>query len=166
MYDWPNVTTVNSSSLIGQLQAKTSLNFDLPTESQWEYACRARTTSGYNNGGIYDADIKILGRYTDNRTDGRGGYGEHTTVGAYAPNAWGLYDMHGNVYEWCLDWDSSLNGDAIADWTGASSGSFRVLRGGYWYGNAGIAGSSYRSSNFPSDRIYYYGFRLSRTIEE
>lgn len=165
-YNWPNVTTVYSSSFIGKLQAKTGLNFDLPTESQWEYACRAGTTSYYNNGGSNDADMKILGRYSDNRTDGRGGYGEHTTVGAYAPNAWGLYDMHGNVYEWCLDWYSSLNGDAIADWPGASSGTSRVHRGAGLYFGAHSARSSSRGSGAPSSRGDDYGFRLSRTLAE
>lgn len=165
-YNWPNVTTVYSSSFIGKLQAKTGLNFDLPTESQWEYACRAGTTSNYNNGGSNDADMKILGRSSDNRTDGRGGYGEHTTVGSYAPNAWGLYDMHGNVNEWCLDWYSSLNGDAIADWKGASSGSYRVQRGGHLIFSASHARSSYRYDNTPSNRNYSCGFRLSRTLAE
>ena len=166
-YNWPNVTTVNSSSFIGKLQAKTSLNFDLPTESQWEYTCRARTTSDYNNGGSSDADWKTLGRFNGNQADGRGGYGEHTTVGSYAPNAWGLYDMHGNVLEWCLDWYGGLNGDAVLDWTGVHSGSSRVLRGGYWNNSAYRAGSSYRSKhNNPSDRSNFDGFRLSRTLAE
>jgi hypothetical protein len=166
-YNWPKVTTVSSSSFIGKLQAKTGLNFDLPTESQWEYACRAGTTSYYNNGGSSDADMKMLGRYADNRTDGRGGYGEHTLVGSYAPNAFGLYDMHGNIYEWCLDWYSDLNSDAIVDWSGASSGSHRVLRSGYWLNRAGKAGSSERNyDGDPSYRFNYFGFRLSRTLAE
>lgn len=169
-YNWPNVTTVNPSSFIGKLQAKTSLNFDLPTESQWEYACRARTTSGYNNGGSTDADLKMLGRFKGNQADGRGGYRQHATVGSYMPNAWGLYDMHGNVWEWCLDWDGGLNGDAVTDWPGASSGSNRVQRGGDWLGYAIYAGSSYRSNDNPSIRNNgngnSYGFRLSRTLAE
>lgn len=165
-YNWPNVTTVNPSSFIGKLQAKTSLNFDLPTESQWEYACRARTTSDYNNGGSTDADLEMLGRVYGNRADGRGGYdGRHATVGSYMPNAWGLYDMHGNVYEWCLDWYGGLN-SAVTDWPGASSGSSRVLRGGSWYDFAHGAGSSNRYSLNPWGRYYDYGFRLSRTLAE
>lgn len=165
-YNWPNVTTVNPSSFIGKLQAKTSLNFDLSTDSQWEYACRARTTSDYNNGGSSDADLKMLGRFNGNGADERGGYGEHTTVGSYMPNAWGLYDMHGNVVEWCLDWYSSLNSYAISDWPGASSGSKRVFRGGSWYYSEYDASSSRRVSSSPWYRYDRYGFRLSRTLAE
>ena len=102
-YNWPSVTNVAPSSLVGRLQSRTGLNFDLPTILQWEYACRAGTMSNYNNGGDSEEDLKNLGRYIDNRYDGRGGYTEHTVVGMYEPNAWGLYDMHGNVSEWCID---------------------------------------------------------------
>ena len=167
IYNWPNVTTVGSTTFIGRLQTKTGLNFDLPTESQWEYACRAGTTSYYNNGGSSDNDLKQLGRYSDNRTDGRGGYSEHTIVGSYSPNAWGLYDMHGNVYEWCLDWNSSINSDPVIDFSGAASGSGRVPRGGSWeYLGACLYGSFSRAlANFPPDRRDYpIGFRLSRTL--
>ena len=143
-YNWPSVTTVDSATFIGKLQAKTGLNFDLPTESQWEYACRAGTTSYYNNGGSSDNDLKQLGRYSDNRTDGRGSYSEHTTVGSYSPNAWGLYDMHGNVLEWCLDWYGGINSYPTTDFSGADSGSYRVLRGGCWNIGSIDARSSYR----------------------
>lgn len=166
-YNWPNVTTVNSSSFIGKLQVKTGLNFDLPTESQWEYACRAGTTSDYNNGGSTDADLKMLGRFNGNQADGRGGYGEHTTVGSYMPNAWGLYDMHGNVLEWCLDWYGGLNGDAVTDWPGVHSGSSRVLRGGYWsYYAYGAESSDRYDDSTPSYHGNIFGFRLSRTLAE
>jgi hypothetical protein len=103
-YNWPSSENVDSSTFMGRIQARTGLNFDLPTEAQWECACRAGTTSKYNNGGSWDSDLKLLGRYDGNLSDGKGGYSDHTTVGSYQPNAWGLYDMHGNVWEWCLDW--------------------------------------------------------------
>lgn len=170
-YNWPTVTTVDPNSFIGKLQVKTGLNFDLPTEAQWEYACRAGTTSDFNNGGSSDSDIKLLGRCRDNLADGKGGYGEHTTVGSYFPNAWGLYDMHGNVAEWCLDWHGDINSDPATDWAGASSGSCRVLRGGNWDYDGNYYyyfRSSYRSSYYPSDSYYnrFFGFRLSRTLAE
>ena len=165
-YNWPNVTTVDSNTFIGKLQTKTGLNFDLPTESQWEYACKAGTTSYFNNGTSNESDLKMLGRYTYNRDDGKGGYSEHTTVGSYFPNAWGLYDMHGNVYEWCLDWYSSINSDPVTDWVGASSGSDRVLRGGGWSSDNYGCRSTYRSSGHPSYNYYFYGFRLSRTLND
>ena len=166
-YNWPNVTTVDSSSFIGVLQAKTGLDFDLPTESQWEYACRAGTTSSYNNGGSNENDLKTLGRYSDNRNDGRGGYSEHTAVGSYAPNAWDLYDMHGNVIEWCLDWSGSSNSDPATDWPGPSSGSQRVSRGGNWDSGSSYCRHSNRGVAFaPSTKLGSFGFRLSRTLSE
>lgn len=174
-YNWPTVTTVDPNSFIGKLQAKTGLNFDLPTEAQWEYACRAGTTSNFNNGGSsdddleIDGDLEILGRYCNNSEDGKGGYGEHTTVGSYFPNAWGLYDMHGNVFEWCLDWYGNINSDPATDWQGASSGSDRVQRGGDRSVGSYFCRSSYRDYDSPSGSCYddgYCGFRLSRTLAE
>ena len=169
-YNWPTVTTVDPNTFIGKLQAKTGLNFDLPTEAQWEYACRAGTTSDYNNGGSTESDLKVLGRCGSNRLDGKGGYSEHTTVGSYFPNAWGLYDMHGNVVEWCLDWYGDLNSDHENDWGGAlSSSGNRVRRGGGWEGGQYSRGygSSNRNSIFPTYKDKsYYGFRLCRTLTE
>ena len=158
-YNWPNVKTVDPNSFVGLLRSKTGLSLDLPTEAQWEYACRAGTTSSYNNGGNTEADLKTLGRYSGNRNDGRGGYSEHTKVGSYAPNDLGLYDMHGNVWEWCLDWYGSLSNGS--DPIGSVSGSYRVLRGGSWYYDASYCTSSYRFNRAPSCNSYDGGFRLA-----
>ena len=147
---YPDSTAVDATSVIGILRSKTGLTtFDLPTEAQWEYACRAETTSDYNNGGSTKEDLAKLGRYFENKDDGRGGFsGGVTTVGSYAPNRWGLYDMHGNVWEWCLDW--------------YSRGEARALRGGSYYHFAGYCRSGYRSGTNPSNSLNYdyYGFRL------
>ena len=113
VHDWPTVRTVDANSIVGRIRARTGLSFDLPTDAQWECACRAGTTSNFNNGGDSDDDRRKLGRFFDNRLDGRGGYAEHTTVGSYLPNAWGLYDMHGNVREWCLDWATYIRKDTV-----------------------------------------------------
>ena len=125
----PSSTEVDTNSVIGILRTKTGLEtLDLPTEKQWEYACRAGTTSDYNNGGSSEDDLKTLGRYSGNRTDGRGGYNNGaTTVGSYAPNHWGLYDMHGNVSEWCfgLYVKYAVGGDYVAG----------GVRGGSWGSN-------------------------------
>ena len=160
---WPSSPAVDSDSFMGRLRARTGLGFDLPTEAQWEYACRAGTTSNYNNGGDSEDDLKKLGRYYYNQSDGKGGYsGAHTKAGSYQPNAWGLYDMHGNVWEWCLDWDGTLAGGN--DPKGSSSGSHRVVRGGSWYYYADSCTSSRRSNDYPSNENNSDGFRLSRTL--
>ena len=158
-HNWPSVTTVDANSFMGKIRTKTGLTLDLPTEAQWEYACRAGTTSDYNNGGSTAADLALLGRYSSNKYDGRGGYSEHTKVGSYTPNAWGLYDMHGNAKEWCLDWYGSRS--SSTDPVGPTSGSYRVLRGGSWYMRADFCTSSYRYSSYPSLTGNRYGFRLA-----
>ena len=164
-YNWPNSAEVDSNSFVGRLQARTGLNFDLPTEAQWEYACRAGTTSTYNNGGDTENDLKQLGRYSGNRFDGKGGFSYHTNVGSYESNAWGLYDMHGNVWDWCLDWYGGLL-SGVTDPVGPSSGSRRVARGGSWYSNADGCTSSLRDHGSPSLVDSDNGFRLVRTLPE
>ncbi len=169
-YNWPSSANVDSNSFVGRLQARTGLNFDLPTEAQWEYACRAGTTSKFNNGGDTEDDLKQLGRYGGNQSDGKGWYedgryGRFTRVGSYQPNAWGLYDMHGNVSEWCLDWFGDL-ANGVTDPQGPSFGTDRVRRGGSWYVEADGCTSSTRWDWYPwyEDGDYnVYGFRLVRT---
>ena len=159
-YDWPNVRTVDANSFMGRLQARTGLSFDLPTEAQWEYACRAGTTGSYNNGNM----VSWLGRYNDTQRDGRGGYTlQHTTVGSYLSNDWGLYDMHGNVYEWCLDWKADIDALAAAsDPVGATSGSYRVLRGGSYNLDASYCAFAYRFNGYyPAYGSDVSGFRLA-----
>ena len=172
-YNWPNSKAVDANSFMGRLRARTGLEFDLPTEAQWEYACRAGTTTDLNSGknlslsNPWDQDSAMdeVGRYSNNRSDGKGGYSQHTTVGSYLPNAWGLYDMHGNVWEWCLDWYGSL-ADGATDPEGSSSESYRVRRGGSWSYIASNCTSSARGSSSPSLEDYYHGFRLVRTLSK
>ena len=159
---WPLSSAVDSTSFMGKMRARTGLCFDLPTEAQWEYACRAGTTSVYNNGGSAESDLKKLGRYKSNVSDGKGGYSQHTAVGSYTPNALGLYDMHGNVYEWCLDWHGSLT-DMANDPTGVASGTKRVTRGGCWASAASNCTSSTRGTNSPAN-TNDDGVRLAMTM--
>ncbi|MCR4573816.1 MAG: formylglycine-generating enzyme family protein [Lentisphaeria bacterium] len=159
---------VDASSFMGRLQEKTGLTFDLPTEAQWEYACRAGTTTALNSGKNLtstssDANMNEVGRYYYNQSEGKGGYtSEHTKVGSYLPNAWGLYDMHGNVYEWCLDWWGANTSSTAAetDPVGPNTGSYRVERGGYWLSNAQHCRSAYRVADNPSYSDYVIGFRV------
>lgn len=164
---WPTYGhAVDSGSFLGKLRAKTGQTFDLPTEAQWEYACRAGTTTALNTGKNLtsmgkDSAMDEAGRYQYNQKDCKGGYfSYYTRVGSYLPNAWGLYDMHGNVYEWCLDWyQEDLGSSAVTDPVGASSGSSRVLRGGSWYNGAQYCRSASRDISSPSSNNYF-GFRV------
>ena len=125
----------------------------LPTEAEWEYACRAGTTTKYSFGD----DDSGLGDYAwHSENSGR------TThpVGSKLPNAWGLYDMHGNVWEWCQDRYGDYPSGSVTDPSGATSGSLRVYRGGCWYYSAGSCRSAFRDGDSPSFRHYYCGFRV------
>ena len=157
-YDWPTSETVAPESFVGILRARTGLRFDLPTEAQWEYACRAGTTGPYN-GCDPGSTLAALGRYAWNLAN-KGGYDyAHTTVGMYLPNAWGLYDMHGNVWEKCLDWHGRVKkGD---DPKGPSVGTYRILRGGGWTNNPNLCTSFYRYSYVPSNAYSDVGVRLA-----
>ena len=144
---WPQHSQVDPSSFFGVLRAKTGVLFDLPTEAQWEYACRAGTSTAFNDG--TGATQNLYGRVcrcNNNYTSQVNGYTYtyHTVVGQYLPNAWGLYDMHGNVTEWCLDkFAANLGNARVVDPNGptswiSTSGKFRVMRGGCaWPGYVG-----------------------------
>ena len=165
---WPAYGhAVDEDSFLGKLRAKTGQTFDLPTEAQWEYACRAGTTTALNTGKNLtstdkDSAMDEAGRYIYNQNDGKGGYSSnHTKVGSYLPNAWGLYDMHGNVWEWCLDWwKSDLGSSAVTDPKGPNSGSFRVFRGGSWINIALHCRSANRFYSNPSNNYSDIGFRV------
>ncbi len=153
-YNWPSSANVDPNSFVGRIQARTGLNFDLPTEAQWEYACRAETTTTYSYGNNADGNYMWFSSNSSSQSH---------VVGTKQPNAWGLYDMHGNVWEWCLDWDGSLS-SGVTDPVGSSSGSRRVVRGGSWGNGAGFCRSSLRGSSDPSYDDNDLGFRLSRTL--
>ena len=135
--------------------------FDLPTEAQWEYACRAGTTSALNDGSNLasktgaDPGLDPLAWYESNSEQAA-----HPVAGK-KPNAWGLYDMHGNLWEWCRDWfEFKLKGGN--DPAGPTEGSSRVIRGGSWYiGSPSFCRSAYRSSYGIERRISHLGFRIA-----
>ena len=171
--DWPANSAVTATSFMGKLRAKTGLStFDLPTESQWECACRAGTATALNSGKNLTAsencpNMSEVGRYYYN---GGGGYTQNgdtsvatAKIGSYLPNAWGLYDMHGNVLEWCLDWYGTYPGSA-QDPEGAASGSDRMQRGGSWFFIANYCRSAIRWMGNPSVRGSFIGFRVAKTL--
>ena len=138
--------------------------FRLPTEAEWEYACRAGTETNFYTGNAISSD-----GYTSTDLDRAGWYygnsGSKThPAGEKEKNAFGLFDMHGNVWEWCNDWygESYYTSSTSADPVGPTSGSRRVLRGGSWYNNARYCRSAYRSWNYPSYSYNYLGFRVVR----
>jgi len=129
----------------GRLPA--GFEYTLPTEAQWEYACRAGTT------GDYAGSLDAMGWYDKNS-------GKKThPAGTKQANAWGLYDMHGNVYEWCSDWKGDYSWGSVTDPGGARSGAGRVIRGGSWYGTASSCRSANRHALVPSFTYSAMGFR-------
>jgi formylglycine-generating enzyme required for sulfatase activity len=163
---WPTSSAVDEDSFLGKFRARTGLDFDLPTSAQWEYACRAGTTTDFNNGKNctnphQDPAMDEVGRYAHNGFQGNSSacttVAGTAAVGSYLPNAWGLYDMHGNVSEWCLNRG------------GGGSGSFawyRVQCGGGWSSGADLCTSSHRSTKIPISVGSSDGFRLVRTLSE
>ncbi len=136
--------------------------FDLPTEAQWEYACRAGTTTAYFWGNALNGDkANCNGNYPCG-TETKGQYLQRTTdAGSYNANPWGLYDMHGNVWEWCRDWYGSYSGNARNP-AGPAVGSSRVIRGGGWNDYcAGFCRAANRLSGVPGFRCNDLGFRLA-----
>ena len=169
LFNWPISRYIDKNSFFGKLRGITGKSFDLPTEAQWEFACRAETTSAWNNGADitkvdHDPELDKLGRYSYDKNDGMGGYnGSHTSVGSYLPNAWGLYDMHGNVFEWCLDWYATNQGDST-DPEGPLIGFRRVLRGGARDSQASQCRSAARSSSQTGRKNRSNGFRVALTL--
>ena len=145
---------------------KSELQLCLPTEAQWEYACRAGTTTPFFFGDNITTDqVNYNGNYPYN--DGRKGeYRSQTVeVKSLPPNAWGLYQMHGNVLEWCQDWyETQYPTQPVTDPQGAASGSSRVLRGGPWFDYGSNCRSAYRNILGSDGSINLVGFRLALAL--
>jgi formylglycine-generating enzyme required for sulfatase activity len=134
--------------------------YRLPTEAEWEYACRAGTTTRWSFGDS-EGKLRQYAWYIDNAWGV--GLKWAQPVGMKRPNPWGLYDMHGNVWEWVQDWYGSYSSGAQTDPTGPVTGSGRVFRGGGFFNNAERARSAFRSNYTPADRDGSFGARLLRT---
>ena len=145
---------------INKLNRLTGKKFRLPTEAEWEYAARGGNKS---EGYIYSGsnELSIVSSTSVWTTSTR-------NVKTKSPNELGIYDMSGNVFEWCQDWYSRnyYSNSPQTNPTGPSSGSHRVLRGGSWFSHAGCCRVSNRYNDFPGSRYYYYGFRLAAKFDE
>jgi formylglycine-generating enzyme required for sulfatase activity len=160
------VSWADCQAFLVKLNAKTGGQggkFALATEAQWEYACRAGSTTRY----CFGDDDAPLGDYAWYDDDDNSGSKTHP-VGKKKPNAFGLYDMHGNVEEWCADWyDEGYYAKSPADDpTGPTTGSARVFRGGYWGGTPKYSRSASRGYNGPWERDLFLGLRVSRVPVE
>lgn len=157
--------SIDKDSFIGLLRRRTGLNIDLPTVAEWIYVGRAGTTTMLNNGSSNDEDLKTLGRYKDNKNDGKGGYNDGpSAVGMYIPNKWGIYDIHGNVSEWCLDNGKNApirnpkwGEDKVVE-------EQRVVMGGHW--DDRFSRDQYSGWTWPTDaKKWYIGFRIVADVK-
>jgi formylglycine-generating enzyme required for sulfatase activity len=171
---WPNnpnrpvekVSWPDAQIFLTRLNAQQSANipsgwaYVLPTESQWEYACRAGTTTMYSWGNDINA-TRANYNWDGGANDGND-FKQTRDVGLYSANPWGFFDMHGNVWEWTADWYQATHptGNPVVDPTGPASGSTRVKRGGSWHFDGASLRSAKRSNSPPSDRNINIGFRV------
>ena len=152
------VYTINGSNVTWNRQAN---GYRLLTEAEWEYACRAGTTTPFYSGNSMDDAGWYQGNtYSTTSTGAR--YRSTFPVGLKQPNAWGLYDMHGNVLEWCWDWFALYTSEPKVDPIGPAAGQRRVYRGGAWDLVDTSCRSAYRFGGFPAMRMHWIGFRVGR----
>jgi formylglycine-generating enzyme required for sulfatase activity len=170
-----SVSWIEAEEFCNRLAQKTGRSYRLPTEAEWEYACRAGTTTPFHFGETISTDLANY-RGTDWEIDkqtysgsyGRGPKGNYrettTPVGSVGyPNAFCLWDMHGNVWEWCQDnWHGTYEGAPIdgSAWLTEKENDFHVLRGGSWFSDPRACRSAFRFNEFPDNRYYRFGFRL------
>jgi sulfatase modifying factor 1 len=173
-----NVSWNDAVAMARWLSEKEGVIYRLPTEAEWEYACRAGTRTRYASGddprslpavaNTFDADAAVHWRnwpqWQAFAQPAHDGYAFTAPVGRFAPNAWGLYDMHGNAWEWVADWygEDYYAHSPVADPQGPATGKVRVRRGGSWHTWAFYARSSFRNWNTPQTRYPLVGMRLVR----
>ncbi|MBI1830350.1 MAG: formylglycine-generating enzyme family protein [Planctomycetes bacterium] len=145
-----------------KLRERDNNAYRLPTEAEWEYAARAGTTTPYHFGETLSTD---LANYNGNFIYGNGKkgiYREKTTpAGRFPANAWGLHDMHGNIWQWCQDWHGGLPSQAVSDPQGPKTGKNRMLRGGSWGSHPVFCRSANRNFADPDERTEFYGLRVA-----
>lgn len=161
------VSWYDCMEFLRELNALGQWSYRLPTEAEWEYACRAGSTAAYSWGDDIDCSMAM---YSNNRiksgqcTDFVKSKGlpvdSPAPVKTYNPNAWGLYDMHGNVWEWCWDWFGEYGTKHRVDPAGPESGTNRIRRGGSWFGDMHLCRSANRNYGHPASRYRTTGFRV------
>jgi formylglycine-generating enzyme len=169
-----NVTWNDAVAVCDWLSRSEQRKYRLPTEAEWEFACRAGTTTRYYAGddpeslvtvaNLYDAETRALfPQWSKFAVSGSDGFAFTAPVGSYLPNDWGLYDMHGNVWEWCADWYAAdyYRRSPVDAPPGPATGEVRVRRGGSWHSWPLYMRSSYRNWNTPETRYVLLGFRLA-----
>ena len=159
-------------AFIEKLNARNDGVYRLPTEAEWEYACRGGSGSVYGWGDAIDCSKAMYANNTLKESDcetyvqSKGlDVDKPAPVKSYAPNAWGLYDMTGNVWEWCQDWFGPYERGAVSDPKGPLSGNVKVRRGGSWYGPGERCRCANRNLSHPANRYQTTGFRLVREAE-
>jgi sulfatase modifying factor 1 len=151
-----NISWDDCQEFIKKLREKDKKPYRLPTEAEWEYACRAGTTTAFHFGPTISTD------QANYYGDGKKGINRKKTtpVGSFPANAWGLHDMHGNVWQWCDDWLGDYPQKDVVDPQGADNGKFRVLRGGSWYDSPVYCRSALRNGLEPGYRHFNFGLRV------
>ena len=156
------VSWVDCQEFIAKLREKDKKPYRLPTEAEWEYACRAGTKTPFHFGETISTDQANYNGNDPYVSENTGEYRERTTpVGSLlAANAWGLFDMHGNVWEWCQDWYGAYPQKDVIDPQGPEKGQTRVMRGGAWNFKPCSCRSAYRNWDYPAIRNFHFGLRL------
>jgi formylglycine-generating enzyme required for sulfatase activity len=161
-----NVNWYEVHEFLDRLNRQGNGHYRLPTEAEWEYACRAGTTTPYAFGAeLSTRDANYDGRYPLPR-QAPGLHRDQTMpVASFRANAWGLYDMHGNLWEWCEDDVCPYPARRTTDGAARCASGLKVIRGGSWYFNAASARSALRYTHRPQDRGFSLGFRVVRDAE-
>ncbi|MBI3831829.1 MAG: formylglycine-generating enzyme family protein [Planctomycetes bacterium] len=150
-----NVSWDDTQEFFKKLTAQTKQSIRLPTEAEWEYSCRAGTRTKYYSGDT-EADLARVAWHGVNSKE------TAQPVGQKEPSVFGLFDMHGNLWEWCQDWyeEDYYSHSPAQDPQGLTQGNYRVLRGGSWHYDPGSCRAAYRFKHPPNERMSYYGFRV------
>ena len=149
-----------------RLSIREGATYRLPTEAEWEYACRAGTPTPFHTGAtLSTSQANYNGQYSYGAGK-KGEFREETTpVGTFAPNAWGLHDLHGNVWEWCADWYGDYAPGPATDPVGPPAGQTRAVRGGCWINFPAVCRSANRGGTVPGSWNFNFGFRIVRVLE-